>query len=65
MPSKSTADEGDVCCYDKGEVLGKCSQLAPYFNMLNSECYALRENCKKAAGGSDYCLRCAGVCPKS
>jgi hypothetical protein len=63
MPSKSTADEGDLCCYDdKGKMIARCSQLAPYYNTLNGECYAVHENCVKDSGGHSFCFRCSTKC---
>jgi hypothetical protein len=51
-----------LCCYDKGRLVGRCHELTPYFNVLNGECFATREDCKENAGGYDFCFTCGSKC---
>ena len=51
-----------LCYYDKGRLIGRCHELTPYFNVLNGECYATREDCKESAGGYDFCFTCGSKC---
>lgn len=55
----SNIDE-NLCCRDHlGRVIAKCHPLFPYYNILNGECYSTLEDCKKAAGGYDFCYTCS------
>ncbi len=51
-----------MCCFEKGKVIGRCHELTPYYNVLNGECYATRDDCKQSAGGYDFCFKCTTPC---